>query len=81
MASRNIELVGIDGNLKGVNKIAFFAEEDQEGKVFFKAESQNVSDIAAMSIIYDKEEAFAEFCSLLMKVLTLQAKKLEESEQ
>lgn len=81
MASRNVELVGIDGSSKTVNKIAFFAEQDQEGKVFFKAESQNVSDIAAMSIIYDQEEAFAEFCSLLMKVLTLQSKKLSDSEQ
>ena len=81
MSSREIELIGFDGNLKTVNKIAFFAEQDQEGKVFFKAESLNASDRAAMSIIYDKEEAFAEFCSLLMQVLTLQAKKLEKNEQ
>lgn len=76
MASRNIELIGIDGNPKAVNKIAFFAEQDREGKIFFKAESQNVSESAAISIIYDQEEALAEFTSLLLKVLTLQSKRL-----
>ncbi|HCL03107.1 MAG TPA: hypothetical protein DHW61_11990 [Lachnoclostridium phytofermentans] len=76
MSSRNIELIGYDSNLKTVNKIAFFAEQDQEGNVFFKAESQNSSDIAALSIVYDQDEAFSEFCTLLMKVLTLQVNKL-----
>lgn len=80
MASRNIEIIGYDGNLKTVNKIAFFAELDQEGKLFFKAESQNVNDIAAMLIIYDQEEALGEFTSLLLKVLTLQSKRLSSDQ-
>ncbi len=81
MGSRNIELIGIDGNFKVVNKIAFYAEQDRDGKVFFKAESQNSSDISAMTIIYDKEEAFTELCSLLINVLTLQSKQLSASEE
>ncbi|HCL03793.1 MAG TPA: hypothetical protein DHW61_15540 [Lachnoclostridium phytofermentans] len=79
MSSRDIELIGYDGSSKTVNKIAFFAEKNQEGQVFFKAESQNSIYIAALSIIYDKEEAFTEFCSLLKNVMEQQAKKLENS--
>ncbi|WP_312372982.1 hypothetical protein [Lachnoclostridium sp.] len=79
MSSRDIEFIGYDCCHKTVNKIAFFAEKDQDGKVFFKAEAQNASITAALSMIYDQEEAFTEFCSLLRNILTLQSKKLENN--
>lgn len=76
MSSRDISLIGYDGNTKTVNKVAFYAELDQEGNVFYKSEAQTVSETAALSIIYDKEEAFAEFSSLLFRVLESQSKRL-----
>ena len=77
MSSANVKIIGLDGNFKEVRKIAFFADQDQDGTVFFKAEAQCDNQRAALAINYDKAEAIYEFACLLEKILVLQESKLQ----
>lgn len=60
-----------------VKKIAFFADKDQQGKVFYKIEGQNSSSFYMINFYYDRETAFEDYLKLLDALITSQVNNLQ----
>lgn len=68
------------GEEKSVRKIAFFAEKDQKGDIFFKIEGQNNSSQFMVDYSYDRSKALKKYLELLDKLIDSQVLNLSRLE-